>query len=90
MQAIVLVEHVSTILIDGHQQLSTIVVRQTVSIGLALQELGRAVVYQMLVVGARGTSGLLLRTSAGASPKEGTEKKDKLKTKPTHHNPYIS
>ena len=36
VQAIVLVEHVGTILIDGHQQLGTIAVRQTVDIGLSL------------------------------------------------------
>ena len=36
VQAIVLVEHLSTILIDGHQQLCTIAFWQAVSIDLAL------------------------------------------------------
>ena len=69
-ETLVLVDHRSTIEIDGSKHLGTVVSRETVSTNLAVEELGRAVVYQMLVVDACGTSGLFLRTSTGASPKE--------------------
>ena len=76
-ETLVLVDHRSTIEIDGSKHLGAVVSRETVSTNLAVEELGRTVVYQMLVVGARSTSGLFLRASAGASPKERTEKNDK-------------
>jgi len=61
VQTIVLVEHICTILIDSHQQLGTIAVRQAVNIGLALQKLLWAVVNQMLIIGTSRTGSLLLR-----------------------------
>lgn len=76
-ETLVLVDHRSTIEIDGSKHLGAVVGREAVGTNLAVEEVGRAVVYQMLVVGARSTSGLFLRTSTGASPKERTEKNDK-------------
>ena len=69
-ETLVLVDHRSTIEIDGSKHLGTVVSRETVCTNLAVEEVGRTVVYQMLVVGARSTSGLFLRASVGASPKE--------------------
>ena len=83
-ETLVLVDHRSTIEIDGSKHLGAVVGREAVGTNLAVEEVGRAVVYQMLVVGARSTSGLFLRASVGASPKERTEKNEKQKTKPAH------
>ena len=76
-ETLVLVDHRSTIEIDGSKHLGAVVGREAVGTNLAVEKLGRSVVYQMLVGGARSTSSLFLRASAGASPKERTEKNDK-------------
>lgn len=69
-ETLVFIDHRSAIEIDGSEHLGAVVGREAVGTNLAVEEFGRAVVYQMLVVGARSTSSLFLRASAGASPKE--------------------
>lgn len=69
-EPLMFVDHRSTIEIDGSKHLGTVVSREAVGTNLAAEEVFGAVIYEILIVGARGTSGLFLRASAGASPKE--------------------